>query len=57
MNQNEFENYRTSFQEADVDNKIEMYASAEGLTQDQYKELLRFFPLTELGRLEKALGD
>ena len=51
-----FENMKRDFGSADVDTKINMYVSAEGLTQTQYKELLKMFPLNELGRLEAALA-
>ena len=51
-----FENMKTQFQEADVDTKIEMYIAAEGLSQTQYKELLKLFPLSALDRLEEALA-
>ena len=55
MDSNGFQKMKSSFQEADVDGKIEIYVSAEGLSQDQYKELLRMFPLGDLHRLEEAL--
>lgn len=51
-----FENMKETFREADVDTKINMYIEAEGLSQTQYKELLRLFPLSELNRLEEALA-
>jgi len=51
-----FEGMKLRFREADVDEKINIYVSAEGLTQTQYKELLKLFPLNELSRLEKALA-
>ena len=50
-----FENMKQQFQEADVDTKIDMYIEAEGLSQTQYKELLKLFPINELNRLEEAL--
>ena len=51
-----FENMKERFRNADVDDKIDMYIEAEGLSHIQYKELLRMFPLNELDRLEKALA-
>ena len=54
-NQN-FESYKMMFRHADTDTKIKMYVEAEGLSQAQYKELLRLFPLTDLDKLERALG-
>ena len=51
-----FENMKRQFMDADVEDKIDMYISAEGLSQTQYKELLKLFPLNELNRLEEALA-
>jgi len=51
-----FENMKTRFLAADVDTKIDMYISAEGLSQTQYRELLKLFPLGSLGKLEEALA-
>ena len=51
-----FEVMKRDFRNADIDTKIDMYVTAEGLTQTQYKELLKMFPLNELGRLEEALA-
>jgi len=52
----EFMNMKKRFAAADVDSKIDMYVSAQGLSQTQYRELLQLFPLHELGRLEAALS-
>lgn len=51
-----FETFKIKFRHADTDTKIKMYVEAEGLTQAQYKELLRLFPLNDLNKLEAALG-
>jgi len=51
-----FEELKSKFVSADTDAKIRIYVEAEGLTHGQYKELLRMFPLSDLKRLEKALG-
>ena len=51
-----FDKVKADFKRADVDKKIELYVTAEGLTGEQYKELLRMFPLSELHKLEAALG-
>ena len=56
MQSGEFSKMRDQFDKADIEGKIDMYVNAEGLTQDQYKELLRLFPLNELHRLEEALA-
>ena len=52
----DFMNMKKKFADADVDSKINMYISAEGLSQTQYRELLQLFPLNELGKLEAALS-
>ena len=51
-----FEVMKAKFRLADTDTKISMYVTTDDLTQTQYKELLRLFPMQELGRLEAALG-
>lgn len=55
MNINEFIKLKERFIDADTEEKIELYISAEDLTQFQYRELLKEFPLNELNRLERAL--
>ncbi len=51
-----FEAIKERFRKADVDEKIEIYTTVQGLTVEQYKELLRMFPIKYLGKLEKAMG-
>jgi len=51
-----FESLKKQFYDADTEAKITMYVETEGLTQTQYKELLRLFPLSDLNKLEAALG-
>ncbi|MCL2215876.1 MAG: hypothetical protein FWB91_02525 [Defluviitaleaceae bacterium] len=51
-----FEVLKAKFRQADTETKIAMYVEAEGLTQHQYKELLRMFPMKDLSKLEVALG-
>ena len=55
MEQTIFETMKIKFRHADTDTKIKMYVEAEGLTQTQYKELLRMFPINDLSKLEAAL--
>ena len=55
MDIHDFEKMKHTFAQGNVDEKIEIYVNAEDLTQQQYRELLRMFPLEELGRLETAL--
>jgi len=56
MENTTFESLKLKFKLADTDTKIKIYVDAEDLTQTQYKELLRLFPLSDLGKLEAALG-
>ncbi len=56
MEKNDFEKILKKFKIASVDGKIEIYTSTEGLNGEQYRELLLWFPRTDLDRLEKALG-
>ena len=51
----EFEKVKTEFAQGDIDKKIDLYIYTEGLTQVQYKELLKMFPYNEIHKLEKAL--
>ncbi|NLX61675.1 MAG: hypothetical protein GXZ06_04030 [Tissierellia bacterium] len=51
-----FEEIKEKFRNADVDGKIEIYTTVQGLTVEQYKELLRMFPIKYLDKLEKAMG-
>lgn len=55
-NNQKFEQIKEKFEVADVDGKIEIYTTVRGLTVEQYKELLRMFPIKYLDRLEKAMG-
>lgn len=51
-----FQHVLERFKDANVDQKIELYTTVKGLSVDQYKELLKYFPIKELGRLEQAMG-
>lgn len=51
-----FQHIVERFQNADVKQKIEIYTSLKGLSVDQYKELLRYFPIKHLNELEKAMN-
>ncbi len=51
----EFEKIKMKFINGNTQEKINIYVNAEGLSQGQYKELLRAFPLEELSKLEDAL--
>ncbi|HZK00681.1 MAG TPA: hypothetical protein VFC79_11765 [Tissierellaceae bacterium] len=51
-----FQHILERFKEANLDQKIDLYTSVKGLSVEQYKELLKYFPIKELGRLEQAMG-
>lgn len=54
--QESFDNIKEKFITADLTEKIRLYTSIQGLSVEQYKELLKYFPLKHLGELEKAMG-
>lgn len=51
-----FEHIKERFITADLDDKINIYTTVQGLSVEQYKELLRYFPIKHLGKLEKAMS-
>lgn len=51
-----FEEIKVKFQNADVDEKIRIYTTTQGLSVEQFKELLRMFPIQHLDKLEKAMA-
>jgi len=51
-----FEEVKTQFINADLDEKIKIYTSTEGLTVEQFRELLKYYPIQHLSKLEKAMG-
>lgn len=55
MNMN-FQEVKNKFINADLDEKIRIYTTTGGLTVDQFKELLKYYPIQHLSKLEKALG-
>jgi hypothetical protein len=52
-----FESIKERFKNADVDEKIEIYTTVQGLSVEQYKELLRMFPIKYFDKLEKAMSQ
>ncbi|SHH63455.1 hypothetical protein [Sporanaerobacter acetigenes] len=51
-----FEEIKERFKNASVDEKIEIYTTVQGLTVEQYKDLLRMFPIKYLDKLEQAMS-
>lgn len=56
MEKSKFEELKQEFINSDTDKKIEIYIATEGLTQAQYKELLKVYPYSEIDKLEEALA-
>ncbi len=54
LNDNFYE-IKDRFIAADLDTKIEIYTTVQGLSVEQYKELLSVFPIKYLDKLDKAL--
>lgn len=50
-----FETIKEKFSNADLKEKIRIYTTTQGLTVEQFKELLRMYPLQHLDKLEKAM--
>lgn len=55
LNDNFYE-IKDRFIAADLDTKIEIYTTVQGLSVEQYKELLSVFPIKHLDKLDKALA-
>lgn len=51
-----FYEIKERFISADLDTKIEIYTTVQGLSVEQYKELLSVFPIKHLEKLDKALA-
>ena len=51
-----FNKLKEDFINADLDEKIKIYTTTEGLTVEQFRELLRYYPIQHLSKLEKAMG-
>lgn len=51
----DFATLRKQFENASTEEKIKLFTTTEGLTQEQYRTLLKLFPYSEIGQLEKAL--
>lgn len=52
----EFDKFYHKFEEASVDDKIDMYCTTTNLTENQYMQLLRVFPPSQIRKLEKAMS-
>mgnify|MGYP000994560823 CR=1 FL=1 len=51
-----FQEIKNNFIKADLDEKIRIYTTTQGLTVEEFKELLRHFPLQHLDKLERAMA-
>lgn len=52
-----FDEIKEEFINASLDEKIKLYTSAQGLTVEQFKELLSYFPIKHLDKLEEAVNS
>ena len=52
----DFDKIKQVFINVDVDEKIRIYTTTEGLSVEQFRELLRYYPIQYLSKLEKAMG-
>ena len=52
-----FDEIKTKFINADLDEKIRIYTTTEGLSVAEFRELLKYYPIQHLSKLEKALGQ
>lgn len=52
----DFDKIKQDFIDSDVDGKIRIYTTTEGLSVEQFRELLRYYPIQYLSKLEKAMG-
>ena len=52
----DFDKIKQDFINADADEKIRIYTTTEGLSVEQFRELLRYYPIQHLSKLEKAMG-
>ena len=52
----DFDKIKQDFINADVDEKIRIYTTTEGLSVEQFRELLRYYPIQYLSKLENAIG-
>ncbi len=51
-----FEEIKEEFINASLDEKIRIYTTTQGLTVEQFKELLAYFPIKYLDKLEEAVN-
>ncbi|MEJ8554935.1 MULTISPECIES: hypothetical protein [Tepidibacter] len=57
MEQNvNFEAIKEQFKNGSLDEQIRIYTTTSGLTVEQFKELLKYFPIQHLDKLEKAMA-
>lgn len=52
-----FDEIKNDFINASLDEKIRIYTTTEGLTVEQFKELLAYYPIKHLDKLERAVNQ
>ena len=53
--QKSFEEIKNDFINSNIEEKIKIFITADSLSSEQFKELLNYFPIKQLDRLEKAV--
>lgn len=56
METSDFIKLKERYDNAQTEEKINIYITSEGLSREQYMSLLRSFPRNEIAKLEAALG-
>ena len=51
-----FEEIKNEFIEASLEDKIRIYTTSKNLTVEQFKELLCYYPIKHLDKLDKAVN-
>ena len=51
----DFNRFLDKFRTADSEERIDLYCHTPDLTQEQYMQLLRLFPPSQIKELEKAM--
>ena len=51
----DFEKIKNDFINADLDEKIRIYTTTEGLTTEQFRELLKYYPIKYLSKDRKSV--
>ncbi len=53
--QKKYEDLKEDFINGTIEQKIKIYTTADNLTEEQFKDLLNYYPVKHLDKLEKAV--